>query len=57
MRVLGKEPITGMNCIDIADLGCAHDAVDFQIAFRAWRRTDADGFICQLNMQRIDVCF
>ena len=57
MRVLGEEPITGMNRIDIANLGCAHDAIDFQITFRARRRADADGFIRKLNVQRIDVRF
>src|SRR5438046_9946565 len=57
MRILREEPITGMNRIDIANLGCAHDAIDFQITLGARRRADADGFIRKLNVQRIDVRF
>src|SRR6266487_1685313 len=29
MRVLCEKPITGMNRVDVANLGCAHDAIDF----------------------------
>ena len=29
MRVLGQESIARMNRIDIADLGCTHDPIDF----------------------------
>ena len=57
MRVLGEEPIAGMNRINIADLGRAHDPIDFQITFEAGRRADADRFIGELDVQRIDVCF
>ena len=46
-----------MNRIDIADLGRAHDPIDFQITLQAGRRTDADRFIGELDVQRIDVCF
>ena len=28
MRILGEKTVTGMDCIDIAHLGRAHDAVD-----------------------------
>ena len=57
MRVLREESVAGMNRIDVANLGCAHDAIDFQITFRAWRRANTDRFIRKLNMQRIDVRF
>ena len=57
MRVLREKPIAGMDGIDIANLGCAHNAIDFQITLGAGRRADADRFICELNMQRIDVGF
>src|SRR6266446_5591412 len=57
MRVLSEEPIAGMNRVNIADLGRAHDPVDFQITLKAGRRTDADRFVGELNVQRIDVCF
>ena len=29
MRVLGQESITGMNGVNVADLGCAHDPIEF----------------------------
>ena len=29
VRVLRKKSITGMNRVDVANLGCAHDAIDF----------------------------
>ena len=46
-----------MNRIDVADFGRAHDAIDLQITFRARRRADADRFIRQLHVQRIDIRF
>ena len=57
VRVLGQKSVAGMNRIDIAHLGRAHDAVDFQITFRAGRRADANRFIGQLDMERIDIGF
>src|SRR4029077_7331090 len=57
MRVLSEEPIAGMNRVNIADLGRAHDPIDFQITLKAGRRTDTDRFIGELDVQRIDVCF
>src|SRR6476659_3645051 len=56
MRILGEEPIARMNRVNIADLGRAHDPIDFQITFKAGRRTDTDRFIGELDVQRIDVC-
>src|SRR6476646_3272296 len=56
MRVLSEEAIAGMNRVNIADLGRAHDPIDFQIALKAGRRTDTDRFIGELDVQRIDVC-
>ena len=57
MRVLSEESVAGMNRINIADLGRAHDPIDFQITLKAGRRTDADRFIGELDVQRINVCF
>ena len=57
MGILREESITRMNRINIADFGRAHNPIDFQIAFKAGRRTDADGFIGELDVERIDVCF
>ena len=51
MWILREESVAGMDCIDVANLGSAHDAIDFQITFRAWCCADADGFIRQLDMQ------
>jgi hypothetical protein len=57
MRVLSEEPIPGMNRVNVADLGRAHDSINFQITLKAGRRADADRFIGELDMERIDVCF
>jgi len=57
MRVLGQKPVTGMNRVDIAHLGGAHDAIDFQITFRARGRPNANRFIRQLDVERIDIRF
>src|SRR5215831_6366095 len=57
MRVLRKEAVARMNRVNVADLGRAHDPIDSQITLKAGRRTDADRFIGELDVQRIDVCF
>ena len=57
VRVLGQKSVTGMNRVDIAHFGGAHDAIDFQITFRARRRANADRFIRQLHVERIDIRF
>src|SRR5205823_876066 len=57
VRVLGQKSVTGMNSIDIAHFRRTHNAIDFQITFRAGRGADADRFIRQLNMERIDIGF
>ncbi len=56
MRVLGEKSIAGMNRVNIADLGCAHDPIDSQITFQARGGADADRFVSKLDVQRIDVC-
>src|SRR5262249_7273922 len=53
MRVLGEESVAGMNRVNVADLGRAHDSINSQITLKAGRRTDTDRFIGQLNVQRI----
>ena len=55
MRVLGEKSVAGMDRIDVADFGRAHDAIDLQITIGARRRADADRFVGQLHMERIDV--
>src|SRR4029434_10570167 len=42
MRILSEEPIAGMNRVNIADFGRAHDPIDSQITLKAGRRADAD---------------
>ena len=51
VRVLGKKTVTRMNRIDVANFGGAHDAIDFQITFRARRRADTDRFIGKLHVE------
>src|SRR4029077_1935141 len=57
VRVLRQKSVTGMNRVDIAHLGSTHDAIDFQITFRARRRANANRFIRQLDVERIDIRF
>ena len=57
MGILRQEPVAGMNRFDIANFGGADDAINLEVAFRAGRLADADGFIGELNVQRIGVGF
>src|ERR1700747_1330906 len=50
MGVLGQEPISGMNRIDISNLGRTDDPIDLQIAFRTLSRTNTHRFVGQLHM-------
>src|SRR4051794_33924073 len=42
MRIFSEKAVTGMNRVDVADLGRAHDPINFQITLQAGRRADAD---------------
>ena len=55
MRVLREEAVARMNCIHVGDLRGADDAIDLEIALRAGRRPDADGFIRELDMEAFHV--
>jgi hypothetical protein len=57
VRVFGQKSVTGVNRVDISYFGRAHDAIDFQITFRAWRRANANRFIRQLDVEGIDIRF
>src|SRR4030095_230703 len=57
MRVLSEKPVARMNRVDVANLGRAHDSIASQITFQAGRCANADRFIGELDVQRIDVCF
>src|SRR5947208_4903637 len=53
MRVLSEEPIAGMNRFNIADLGRAHDPIDFQLTLKAERRADPDRCVGELDVHEI----
>ena len=55
VRVLGQESVAGMDRIHVAHFSRAHDAIDLQITIGAGGRADADRFVGQLHMERIDV--
>ena len=55
VRVLGQESVAGMNRVDVADFRRADDAIDLQITVGARGRADADRFVGQLHVERIDV--
>ena len=57
MGVLGEKTVSGMDGIDIGNLGSTDDAVDFQIAFTAGCRTDTDRLIGELHMEGVDIRF
>src|SRR5262249_28230929 len=57
MRVLSEKSIAGMTRVNIAYLSRTHDAINSQVTLKTGRRTDADRFISELDVQRIDVCF
>jgi hypothetical protein len=57
MGVLGEKSVAWMNRVNVANFSGAHDSIDFEIAFRTGRPANANGFVCKLNVQRIDVGF
>src|SRR5207247_11127997 len=57
MPYISNKSINGMNRVDIAHFVGAHDAIDFQITFRARGRANANRFIRQLDVERIDIRF
>jgi hypothetical protein len=46
-----------MNSINVANLSRAQNTVDFQITLGTRRRADADRFIGELDVERIDIRF
>src|SRR5262245_14162552 len=57
MRILGEKSVARMNRVNVADLGGTHNPIDSQITLKTGRRTDADRFVGQLDMKRINVRF
>jgi hypothetical protein len=49
--ILGKKPIPRVDGIDVGDFGGADDTVGLQVALTAWRGSDTNGPIRQLNME------
>jgi hypothetical protein len=46
-----------MDGVDVCDLGGTDDAISAQIAVGALGAADANRFVSQLHMERLDVCF
>ncbi len=53
----GEEPVTRMHRLGAGCLAGGDNLVDHQIALRGRRRTDQDGLVSHLDMQRIAVGF
>src|SRR5207248_2536995 len=51
VRVLGEEPITRMNRLDITDLGGGDNPVNLEIALARGRVTDAHRLVGQLEIR------
>ena len=57
MNVLRKEPVSGVNGVDIADLSDGDDAVDQQVAVARLRGTDAHRLIGEFDGQTVFIRF
>ncbi|MPN29077.1 hypothetical protein SDC9_176526 [bioreactor metagenome] len=55
MSVFGKESVSGMNRIDIADFADADDAFDQEVTGSGGRCADADGLIRETDRQAVFV--
>ena len=55
VRVFGKKPVAGVNCVHVGDFRSADDVGDVQIAFAASRRADAKGLVGKSHVERIAV--
>ncbi len=56
MGVLRQKTVAGMDGVDIAQFRRTNNAVNLQITVLTRLFTDTDGFVCQRNVQRIDIC-
>ncbi len=54
-RVLRKEAVARVDRVDVGNLGCADDAVGPQVAVSALGPPDADGLVCQLDVQGLHI--
>src|SRR5437868_73986 len=55
VSVLAQQSVAGMNRVHVADFRCADNRGNIQVAFAGFRRSDADGFIGEANVQRVAV--
>jgi len=55
MSVLGKEPVTRMDRVNVSDFRRTDQSVDAQIAFATGGRSDADRLVGHLDMHRVGV--
>src|SRR5262245_6913016 len=55
VRVFGEKPVAWMDGLDVGDFGSADDAWDVKVALGRRRRSDADGFVGQIEVGRAAV--
>ena len=55
--VFREKSVSGMDGVHIRYLSCTHDPVSSQIAFSTCGRTNANGFVCKLDVKRLFVGF
>ena len=55
--VFGKETVAGMNGVGVGDFGGADDGRNVEVAARAFRRADADGFVGEAGVEAVAVGF
>ena len=55
--VLGEETVAGVDGIDVGDFGGGDDAIGAEVAVGAARAADADGFVGELDVEGLGVCF
>ena len=55
MGILGEVAVTGMDGVDVGDLGRADDAGDVQVALEAAGGADADGLVREADMEQVAI--
>jgi len=53
--VFGEKAVARVDCVHIRNLGCADNPIGAQVAVGAARPADANRFVGELNVQRLDV--
>ena len=57
LGVFRQKTVAGMNGVHVADFRSTNNAIGPQIAVRALRPANADGFVSELDVQRLHVRF